>query len=69
MPLAQLRVHQAPDKHLHHSITTCRNNKTTVLTPNNAAHTLSAHYAVAGNFLCTNAFFERPEPDRCIVAC
>lgn len=55
-------------EHLDHTIATGRDDKAAVLAPHDAAHAFATHDAGRRDLLRANAFVERPEADRSVVA-
>lgn len=55
-------------KDLDNTIASSRDNKASVLAPDNTADTFTTHDAVSSNFLCTYALVERPEANRRVMA-
>jgi hypothetical protein len=67
----KLRIRQQSTlstEHLDDPIAACADDPSAILAPDDAADAFAAHDTVACDFLCTGAFFERPEPQAGIVA-
>lgn len=56
-------------KDLYNPIATSTNHESPVLTPSNIAHTFAPHSAMRDDVLRTDALFQGPKADTCVVAC